>query len=113
MGRGAPKAQGNVWYQARIDAAMGNEKLLSRFGAAEAMGLSEDAVKSAELGLYKSMPVENAVLTPYLLLKQVLLFLCQLCACACIWKVLKEAIGSPFKILARPFSSHAKKLRQH
>lgn len=41
---------------------MRNEKLLSRFGAAEAMGLSEDAVKSAELGLYKSMPVENAVL---------------------------------------------------
>lgn len=62
MGRGAPKAQGNVWYQARINAAMGNEKLSSRFGAAEAMGLSEDAVKSAELGLYKSMPVENAVL---------------------------------------------------
>ena len=62
MGRGATKAQGNVWYQARIDAATANERLLSRFGAAEAMGLSEDAIKSAELGLYKSMPVENAVL---------------------------------------------------
>lgn len=62
MGRGAPKAQGNVWYQARMEAAIRNERLLSRFGAAEAMGLSEDAVKSAELGLYKSMPVENAVL---------------------------------------------------
>jgi len=62
MGRGATKAQGNVWYQARIEAAKGNDRLLSRFGAAEEMGLSEDAVKSAELGLYKSMPVENAVL---------------------------------------------------
>ena len=62
MGRGATKAQGNVWYQARIEAAKGNERLLSRFGAAEAMGMSEDAVKSAELGLYKFMPVENAVL---------------------------------------------------
>ena len=62
MGRGATKAQGNVWYQARIEAAKGNERLLSRFGAAEEMGMSEDAVKSAELGLYKSMPVENAVL---------------------------------------------------
>lgn len=62
MGRGATKAQGNVWYEARIKAAKGNERLLSRFGAAEEMGLSEDAVKAAELGLYKSMPVENAVL---------------------------------------------------
>ncbi len=62
MGRGATKAAGNVWYEARMQAAMVNEKLCSRFGAAEEMGLSEDAVKSAELGLYKSMPVENAVL---------------------------------------------------
>ena len=62
MGRGAPKAQGNVWYEARLEAAKWNERLLSRFGAAEVMGLSEDAVKSAELGLYKSMPVDNAVL---------------------------------------------------
>lgn len=62
MGRGATKAQGNVWYQARLEAAKGNERLFSRFGAAEEMGLSEDAVKSAELGLYKCMPVENAVL---------------------------------------------------
>lgn len=62
MGRAATKAQSNVWYQARIEASKWNEKLLSRFGAAEEMGLSEDAVKSAELGLYKSMPVENAVL---------------------------------------------------
>ena len=62
MGRGATKAQGNVWYEARLEAAKGNERLQSRFGAAEVMGISEDAVKSAELGLYKSMPVENAVL---------------------------------------------------
>ena len=62
MGRGATKAQGNVWYEARIEAAKWNDRLLSRSGAAEEMGLSEDAVKSAELGLYKSMPVDNAVL---------------------------------------------------
>ena len=62
MGRGATKAQGNVWYQARMTAAKRNERLLSRFGAAEAMGVSEDTVKSAELGLYKSMPVECAAL---------------------------------------------------
>jgi len=62
MGRGATKAGSNIWYQARIEAAKWNERLCSRMGAAEEMGLSEDAVKSAELGLYKSMPVENAVL---------------------------------------------------
>ncbi len=62
MGRGATKAQGNVWYTARIEAAKWNERLTSRLGAAEVMGISEDAVKSAELGLYKSMPVDNAVL---------------------------------------------------
>ena len=62
MGRGAPKAQGNVWYEARIEAAKWNERLQSRLGAAEEMGLSEDAVKSAELGLYKFLPVDNAVL---------------------------------------------------
>ena len=62
MGRGATKALANVWYQARIEAAKGNERLQSRFGAAEEMGLSEDTIKAAELGLFKSMPVENAVL---------------------------------------------------
>lgn len=87
MGRGAPKAQNNVWYQARIEAATRNEKLLSRFGAAEAMGLSEDAVKSAELGLYKSMPVENAVLMADCYNAPQLLKL------ACIWKGKKEETG--------------------
>lgn len=62
MGRGATKAKGNRWFEARIEAAKWNERLSSRAGAADEMGLSEDAVKSAELGLYKAMPVENAVL---------------------------------------------------
>lgn len=62
MGRKATKAQSNVWYQARIDAAKMNERLASRMGAAEELGISEDAIKAAELGLYKAMPVENAVL---------------------------------------------------
>ena len=62
MGRGAVKAQGNVWYQARIEAAKYNEKLGSREGAAEEVGMSEDAIKNTELGLEKCMPVDKAVL---------------------------------------------------
>ena len=37
MGRGATKAAGNVWYEARMEAAKWNDKLLSRAGAAEAL----------------------------------------------------------------------------
>lgn len=62
MGRGATKAAGNVWYEARMEAAKWNDKLLSRAGAAEALNMSEDAVKDAELGLNKCMPVDKAVL---------------------------------------------------
>lgn len=62
MGRGAVKAQGNIWYQARIAAAEYNEKLSSRAGAAEEVGMSEDAIKNTELGLEKVMPVDKAVL---------------------------------------------------
>lgn len=62
MGRGATIATGNVWYEARIEASRGNERLKSRFGAAEEAGMSEDAIKSTELGLEKHMPVEKAVI---------------------------------------------------
>lgn len=62
MGRGASKAVGNRWYQARIKASKYNEKLSSREGAAEALHMSVDAVTDAELGLSKVMPVDKAVL---------------------------------------------------
>ena len=62
MGRGATIASGNVWYKARMEAAKSNEKLSSRFGAADEAGMSEDAIKNTELGLEKQMPVEKAVI---------------------------------------------------
>ena len=62
MGRGATKAADNVWYKARIAAAKWNDALGSRAGAAAALNMSEDAVKDAELGLNKCMPVDKAVL---------------------------------------------------
>lgn len=62
MGRRATVASGNVWYEARMEAAKGNEKLSSRFGAAHEAGMSEDAIKNTELGLEKQMPVDKAVI---------------------------------------------------
>ena len=62
MGRQPTKAADNPWCQARLKAATWNEKLASRAGAAEAIGMSEDAIRNTELGLEKCMPVEKAVL---------------------------------------------------
>lgn len=62
MGRGATKALGNPWYDARINASKGDERLSSREGAAELLGMSVSAVSDAELGLTKIMPVDKAVL---------------------------------------------------
>ena len=62
MARVAPKAASNVWYQARMEAAKYNEKLLSRAGAAEAANMSEDSIKNTELNLEKCMSVEKAVI---------------------------------------------------
>ena len=62
MGRDATKAQGNVWFEARMKAAKYDDRLLSREGAAERLGMSVSAVADAELGLTKCMPVEKAVL---------------------------------------------------
>ena len=62
MGRDATKALGNVWYEARKEAAIYNWKLASREGAAEMLGMSVSAVADTELGLNKSMPADKAVL---------------------------------------------------
>ena len=62
MGRGATKAAGSPWYEARIAASKGDARLSSREGAAELLGMSVSAVSDAELGLTKVMPVDKAVL---------------------------------------------------
>lgn len=62
MGRDATKAAGNPWYEARKKAAEYDDRLFSRDGAAERLGMSVSAVADAELGLSKCMPVDKAVL---------------------------------------------------
>ena len=62
MGRDATKAAGNPWYRARKKAAEYDDRLSSREGAAERLGMSVSSVADAELGLAKCMPVDKAVL---------------------------------------------------
>lgn len=62
MGRDATKAIGNPWYEARKVAAKYDERLYSREGAAEMLGMSVSAVADAELGTTKCMPVDKEVL---------------------------------------------------
>ena len=62
MGRRPTKAGENPWYKARMEAAKYDDRLLSREGAAERLGMSVSAVSGAELGLSKCMPVDKAVL---------------------------------------------------
>lgn len=62
MGRRPTKAGENPWYKARMEAAKYDDRLLSREGAAERLGMSVSAVSDAELELSKCMPVDKAVL---------------------------------------------------
>lgn len=62
MGREATKAVGNPWYEARKKAAEYDDRLSSREGAAERLGMSASSIADAELGLSKCMPVDKAVL---------------------------------------------------
>ena len=62
MARQPTKAADNVFCRARLRAAMVDDRLGSRAGAAEVLGMSEDTIKRAELGLDKCMPAETAVL---------------------------------------------------
>lgn len=61
MGAAATKAVGNVYYEARKKAAMYNDRLSSREGAAEALGISPSTLADYELGLTKFVPVENVM----------------------------------------------------
>lgn len=62
MGREATKAAGNVWYEARMEAAKWDDRLYSREGAADRLGMSPSAVADTELGQSKCMPPDKAVL---------------------------------------------------
>lgn len=62
MGKGYIKQNSNIYFQARKAAAAYNEKLCSREGAAELLGLSVASLADYELGNIKTVPVDKVVL---------------------------------------------------
>ena len=59
MGRNPTVAAGNIYCRARLEAARYNDRLGSREGAAEELGLSVSQLKDYELGITKSIPPDS------------------------------------------------------
>lgn len=62
MGSGCMKDNENVYFRARKEAAIYNDKLYSREGAAELLGVSVSTLADYELGITKVVPVDKVVL---------------------------------------------------
>lgn len=62
MGNDCKKANENMYFQSRKRAATYNDKLRSREGAAELLGLSVSSLADYELGNTKVVPVDKVVL---------------------------------------------------
>lgn len=62
MGRSPINDNNNVYFKARKKAAVYNEKLYSREGAAELLGISVSTLADYELGNTKIVPVDKVVL---------------------------------------------------
>ncbi len=61
MGRRPTKAADNPFCQARLEAAKYNERLYSKEGAAELLGVSVSTLSDYELGLTKVIPPDMVV----------------------------------------------------
>ncbi len=62
MGRDAIRASENPCFRCRKEAAKYNDKLYSREGAAEMLGVSVSSLADYELGITKVIPVDKIVL---------------------------------------------------
>lgn len=62
MGRDAIKAAENPYFRCRREAAKYNDRLYSREGAAELLGVSVSSLADYELGITKVIPVDKVVL---------------------------------------------------
>ena len=62
MGKGSINENNNVYFKARKRAATYNEKLYSREGAAELLGISVSTLADYELGNTKGVPVDKVVI---------------------------------------------------
>lgn len=62
MGTVPTKASDNVYCLARLEASKYSERLKSREGAAELLGISPSSLSDYELGITKTVPVDKVVL---------------------------------------------------
>ena len=62
MGKDPMNENNNVYFKARKKAAIYNERLYSREGAAELLGISVSTLADYELGNTKVIPVDKVVL---------------------------------------------------
>ncbi len=62
MGKGPINENNNVYFKARKNAVVYNEKLYSREGAAELLGISVSTLADYELGNTKVVPVDKVIL---------------------------------------------------
>lgn len=62
MGKGSINENNNVYFKARKRAALYNERLYSREGASELLGVSVSTLADYELGNTKVVPVDKVVL---------------------------------------------------
>lgn len=62
MGASPTKAADNIYCRARITASETDDRLKSREGAAELLGISPSSIADYELGITKTVPVEKVVL---------------------------------------------------
>ncbi len=62
MGKDPMKENNNVYFMARKEAALYNERLFSREGAAEMLGISVSTLADYELGNTKVVPVDKVML---------------------------------------------------
>lgn len=62
MGKGPINENNNVYFKARKRAAIYNERLYSREGASELLGISVSTLADYELGNTKVVPVDKVVL---------------------------------------------------
>ena len=62
MGSGCMKDNENVYFRARKNAAIYNDKLYSRDGASELIGVSSSTLADYELGVTKVVPVDKVVI---------------------------------------------------
>lgn len=61
MGANPTKAASNIYCKCRKQAAIYNDKLASREGAAELLGISVSTLADYELGITKNIPPENVI----------------------------------------------------